>query len=158
MRRRLLLRVLLLALGIPLFVWGIGVALSLRPNPILVTVGPRDDGRPEPPTPAVPAAAAGVSFVEVEVARARAISMKVLDMPVRGRGMTVGTMPEADTDAVAAEEKELRAALDPWLAEPGRGLKIEQSWTSGEMSVRFFHTSQRYRAILRARLVSAGRK
>jgi hypothetical protein len=84
--------------------------------------------------------------------------MKVLDMPVRERGRTVGTMPNADPDAVAAEERELRAALDAWLAEPGRGLKIEQAWTSGELSTLFFRTSQRYRAVLHARLVPAGRK
>lgn len=158
MRRRPLLRILLLALGIPLLVWGIGFALSLRPNPILVTVGPRDDGGPRAPYVAPPAADAGVPVVEVEVARARPIPMKVDDMPVRERGRTVGTMPEADPDAVAAEEKELRAALDAWLAESGRGLRIEQSWTGGEMSALFFRTSQRYRAILRARLVPAGRK
>src|SRR5688572_25319679 len=158
MRRRPFIRILLLVLGVPLFAWGFGFALSLRPNPILVTVGPRAGGEPELPAPAVPATEAGVSFVEVEVARARAIPMKVLDMPVRDRGMAVGTLPEADPEGVAAEERELRAALDAWLAEPGRGLKIEQSWTSGEMSVRFFHTSQRYRAILHARLTPRGPK
>jgi hypothetical protein len=153
MQRRRLLWILLLPVGL-LALWGIGEAFDRRPNPIVVHVGPRESGLLPLPAPAVPASVTGIPFVEVEVTRERPLRMKVVEMPViSGPGPTGETMPSADPDALAAEEKALRAALDAWLAVPGRGLRLGECWTGGGFERGWLGGAWRVRVVLNARLL-----
>ncbi len=134
-------------LAIVLLSWAVPAMLDLRANPILVTtVRP---GRT--PAPAFPG---GAAFVEVEVARERPLRMDVVEVPIAGAGAG-GTVHEADPAAVAAERKALHAALEEWLATPGRDLRIAQTWDGVEKSTLFGFARQRARVVLHARLVPA---
>lgn len=156
MQRRTL-RWTLLLLGIPVAIAVLAVAWERRPNPILVTVLPGTVAEGGDPAPVALVLPAGGPFLEVEVARVRAIPMRVVDLPVRGKpGLPVGSLPDADPQAVMTEEAELRDALQRWLAEPGRRLKVVQIWPCIETTSGLFTSSRRTRVILRARLAPSG--
>ena len=138
-RRRILLWGLLVA-ALATATWGLARYLDARPNPVLVKV--------------VPGSASAPSVIEVEVARARPIPMKVTMESMHGvPGSATAFVPTADADEVAAQERELRRALDVWLAEPGRGLKVERYWSSAEVGTGLLYASQRGRVVLHAQLV-----
>ena len=148
MKARRLLWVLLLPVLL-LLAWGTAEFFDQRPNPILVTVLPAGvaSTRPEPAPPS------GAPYTEVEVARSRAVRMKMEDPSFVGSpGGPVLTQQVAAEDAVAAEQVQLRAALDAWLAAPGRRLRIAQSWSGAEVTSWHVAAPQKVRVVLRARL------
>ena len=158
MKRRYLLWGFLLP-AVLLALWGVGEAFDRRPNPIVVRAGPWPATYPPPPAPVVPATMAGTSFFEVEVARERPLRMRLEDYADCSRPWPTGdTMPFPDPAAFAAEEKALRAALDEWLAVPGRGLRLAECWTSSETSTGWFGTSPRVRVVVSARLLPAAKE
>lgn len=156
MRRRALLLVSIpIACG--LVVWLLMSAPDTRPNPILVTeVGAARASGPLAPSPAAPAGPARHAQVDVEVARERPVPMRVSAMPVvEGPEGPIDTIPDADPDAVAAESRELRAALDAWIAADPRRLRIEATWESTHFEGSLFGTPQAARVVLHARLAPA---